>query len=154
MFGEMRRKDREIGADEAASILKKGEYGVLSTMGENGYAYGVPLSYVYIDNCIYFHCAVEGHKLDNIRNDDKVSFCVVGRTELFPEKFSTIYESVIVFGKAAEVYDDEKSRAFTALLEKYANEYLEKGKEYIKKADSKTKVIRISIDHITGKAGR
>jgi uncharacterized protein len=35
-------------------------------------------------------------------------FCVVGRTQILPDEFSTKYESVIVFGRAIEVSDDEK----------------------------------------------
>lgn len=47
MFYEMRRKDRLLTEKEAREILSEGEYGVLSTMGENGYPYGVPVNYVY-----------------------------------------------------------------------------------------------------------
>jgi putative hydrolase of the HAD superfamily len=154
MFRELRRNDRELEDVEAIEILEKCEYGILSTVSENGYAYGVPLSYVYIDNSIYFHCATEGHKLDNIKNKDKVSFCVVGQTSLLPDKFSTKYESVILFGRAIEVFDSEKEVALLELIIKYSQEYIEKGKEYIKNASAKTKVIKISIEHISGKARR
>ncbi len=58
---EMRRTDKEIGTDEAVRLLTECEYGVLSTVGNDGQAYGVPLNYVYKDNCIYFHCALSGH---------------------------------------------------------------------------------------------
>ncbi|HQI17206.1 MAG TPA: pyridoxamine 5'-phosphate oxidase family protein, partial [Bacillota bacterium] len=116
MFREMRRQDRKTDNEKAAAILAAGEYGILSTVGDNGYAYGVPLSYAYSNGKIYFHCALEGHKLDNIRYNNKVSFCVVGATEVLPESFSTKYESVIVFGKASEADDDEKQEAHVAIL--------------------------------------
>jgi len=45
----MRRKDRKITETEAFSILKKGEYGILSTTSPNGDPYGVPLNYCLID---------------------------------------------------------------------------------------------------------
>jgi len=154
MFREMRRKDREIKIDEIIEILRSNSYGILSTVSENGYPYGVPLSYVYINNSIYFHSAAEGHKLDNILINSKVSFCVVGQTCNMPDKFSTKYESVTVFGRAAEVFDDEKNTALLELLNKYSPEYIEKGKEYIKNAGNITKVIKISIEHISGKARR
>jgi len=91
--------------DEADVIrlLEGQDYGVLSTASTDGYAYGVPLNYVYINNSIYFHCAVEGHKTDNITVNNKVSFCVVGEIEVLPDKFSTRYQSVIVFGLIEEV---------------------------------------------------
>ena len=67
MKREMRRKDRLLTEKEAREILSEGEYGVLSTMGENGYPYGVPVNYVYLNDNIYFHCAADvGPKLENI----------------------------------------------------------------------------------------
>lgn len=154
MFKEIRRKDRELDIAEAIEVLNNCDYGILSTVGENGYAYGVPVSYVYLKNSIYFHCAVEGQKLDNLINNNKVSFCVVGETCILPNKFSTKYESVIIFGKANEVFDDEKDMVMLELLRKYSKEYVEKGKEYIKNTSEKVKVIRVSIEHISGKARR
>lgn len=154
MFKEIRRKDRKVEPSEAIDILKKCEYGILSTVDENGYSYGVPLSYVYANDSIYFHSAVEGHKLENIKNNDKVSFCVVGQTDVLPDKFSTKYESVIIFGRAKEVFEDEKKEALLELIKKYSVDYMEKGKAYIENASLRTKVIKVSIDHISGKARR
>ncbi|MGF7401214.1 pyridoxamine 5'-phosphate oxidase family protein [Thermoanaerobacterium thermosaccharolyticum] len=154
MFREMRRQDRKMDNNEIIEVLKKCQYGVLSTVGIDGYAYGVPLSYVYLNNSIYFHCATVGHKLDNIRNNDKVSFCIVGEVDPVPEKFTTKYKSVILFGKASEVNGDEKYLVLIAILEKYAGQCMDKGKEYIKSAGEKVKVIKISIDYIEGKTNR
>jgi len=154
MFRKMRRHDKEISREAAEAILQAGEYGVLSTMGDNGYPYGVPLSYSYKNNCIYFHCAREGHKLDNIKNNEKVSFCVVGKTEVLPEDFNTRYQSVIVFGKASELQGQEKHDALVSLLEKYSAGFIEKGLEYIKKDSELAKIIKIEIEHITGKEGK
>ncbi|ABR48427.1 pyridoxamine 5'-phosphate oxidase-related, FMN-binding [Alkaliphilus metalliredigens QYMF] len=84
MFRELRRKDREIKNNEVIQIIENSDYGILSTVSQNGYPYGVPVSFVFINNSIYFHCATEGHKLDNILNNNKVSFCVVGETCILP----------------------------------------------------------------------
>ena len=152
MFKQMRRKDREIATIEVIAILKNCQYGILSTVGENGYAYGVPLSYIYMNDAIYFHSALEGYKLDSLLKNDRVSFCVVGQTFILPDKFTTNYESVIVFGRANEVLDNEKESAFLEILNKYSPDYIEKGKTYIASASTNTKVIKISIEHISGKA--
>ena len=130
MFREMRRKDREIGNIEAIEILKNCQYGILSTASEDGYAYGVPVNYVYANGSIYFHSASQGHKLDNIINNNKVSFCVVGQSSVLPDKFTTNYESVIVFGRAVEVLGNEKNDAMLEMLKKYSKEYIKKGREY------------------------
>lgn len=148
---EIRRKDRKIGTDEAIELLKKCEYGVLSTVDSDGQPYGVPLSYAYQDNCIYFHSALVGHKIENIDNNPKVSFCAVGDTNVLPSKFGTEYESVIIFGIASEVHRTERYNALLYLLEKYSPEFIEEGKKYIEQKDKATKVIKVEIEHISGK---
>jgi len=154
IFKEMRRKDREITKEEIEQILSSGEYGILSTISDNGYPYVVPLSFVYYDNRIYFHCALEGQKLDNIKQNSKVSFCVITDTEVLPKKFSHRYKSVIIFGEASEVEGDLKESILFELINKYSSEFLEAGKKYIQNDKDKTKVVKIDIHHVTGKAGR
>lgn len=150
----MRRKDNELQNDDIVKILKNNSYGILSTISENGYPYGVPLNYIFLNDSIYFHSAIKGHKLDNILNNDKVSFCVIGQSYVLPEEFNTKYESVIIFGKAIEVFDDEKDSALLEMINKYSSDYIKEGKEYIEKAGKGTRVIKINIEHISGKAER
>lgn len=152
MYREMRRKDRQLLDVDAFNILKKGEYGMLATSDMQNLPYVVPMSYVYVDNCIYLHCATDGQKLDNIKENPKVSFCVVGDTKVIPEEFGTAFESVILFG-TAEIIDDmqEKLKGLRALVEKYSLEFKMQGEEYIKKDSNITRVIKINIEHITGK---
>jgi len=152
MFREMRRKDRQVFDDLVTEILNIGEYGVLSLIGENGYPYGVPVSFAYKNNCIYFHCAKTGHKLDAIKKDNRVSFCVVTDTEIIPKDFTTNYKSAIVFGVASEADGEEKKMALMKLVEKYSPNYIDKGRDYIKDESAGTVIIKIDIEHITGKA--
>ena len=149
---ELRRKDRELGKDDAIDLLKKGEYGILSTVDRDNNAYGVPMSYIYWNNAIYFHCALEGYKLDNIKNNASASFCVVGQTCVISEQFSTLYESVIVSGIAECISGDEKKGALLEILNKYSKENLESGKLHIERAIGRVEVIKINIDRIVGKA--
>ena len=148
---KMRRKDKEIGTDDAIKLLNECEYGVLSTVGNDGQPYGVPLNYAYHDNCIYLHCALTGHKIDNIDNNPKVSFCAVGNTKVLPSEFATEFISVVVFGVASEVQGTERYNALVLLLEKFSPVFMEEGKKYIEKLDKATKVIKIEIQHISGK---
>jgi nitroimidazol reductase NimA-like FMN-containing flavoprotein (pyridoxamine 5'-phosphate oxidase superfamily) len=151
MHRSVRRKDRELDLESATRLLAEGEYGFLATVGTDGQAYGVPLNYVLKNNCLYFHCALEGHKLENIRAHNKVSFCVVGRTKVLPDKFSTEYESAIAFGTASEVQGKERYDALLSILEKYSPDFLEEGKKAIAKYDDKTRIIKVDIAHLTGK---
>jgi len=148
---EIRRKDKEIGTDKAINLLTKCEYGVLSTVANDGQPYGVPLNYAYKDNCIYFHCARTGHKIENIDNNPKVSFCAIGDTKVLPSEFATEYVSAVVFGVASEVQGTERYNALIWILEKYSPEFIEKGKSYIEQKDKATKVVKIEIEHISGK---
>jgi len=148
----MRRKDKAMQDGAIIGLLENGEYGVLSTVDGNEQPYGVPLNYVLMNNCIYFHCALEGHKLDNLTANPKVSFCVVGRTKVLPAEFSTEFESVIVFGRASLIEGEERYQALNALIEKYSPEFVSEGSAYIEKFDSQTNLVRLEIQHMTGKA--
>ena len=154
MRRELRRKEREMTGPEARGLLERGEYGVLSTRGPDGAPYGIPLNYCVINDAIYFHCAVEGHMLENIAVDGRVSFCVVGTTEVLPDQFATRYESVIISGTAIEVFDEEKQRALEGLLAKYSAEHRLEGLKFIEAKGKRTRVFRIDIDTICGKARR
>jgi nitroimidazol reductase NimA-like FMN-containing flavoprotein (pyridoxamine 5'-phosphate oxidase superfamily) len=149
---ELRRQDRAITEEEALALLNTAEYGVLSTVTENGKPYGVPLNFCVIDHCLYFHCAVEGQKIDNIKQNKSVSFCAVGNTAILPDKFGTKYESVIVSGEVEEVFDMNMQLALEGLLHKYSLEFIDRGIKYIESLKEKTRVFKITINKITGKA--
>jgi len=148
----MRRKDREMNQSEAFEILKKGEYGILSMCTPTYDGYGVPLNFVFYGNAVYFHCALEGSKLEYLRKNNKVSFCVVGKTNVLPATFGTLYESVIATGKTSEVDDDEKQEALLQIIRRYSTEFIPEGIEYIDKLIEKVRVIKITVESITGKA--
>ena len=71
-----------------------------------------------------------------------------------PDKFSTEYESAVVFGTATIAQGEDRQNALLLLLKKYSPEHIPEGKEVIQKQDKATKVIRIEIEHMTGKARR
>lgn len=157
MFREIRRQNR-ILEDEVRTkeLIKDSEYGFLSLgTSENGYAYGIPMSYAYDTetNCLYFHCAPEGQKLDMIRGNNKVSFCVVGKTMPIADKFTTLYESVVIFGEAAIIeLDEEKRKALRLIVQKYSEGYEDLGEKYMNGSWDRTSTFRIQIEHITAKA--
>ncbi len=140
--------------EECEEILEKGTSGVLALSGENGYPYAVPLSYVYADRKIFFHSALTGHKIDAMRNSPKASFCVIGCDEILPEKYTTKYKSVIVFGRIRIISErDEKISAAEKLGEKY-NPNDPKGlEEEIKGGIDRMLILELVPDLITGKEG-
>jgi nitroimidazol reductase NimA-like FMN-containing flavoprotein (pyridoxamine 5'-phosphate oxidase superfamily) len=73
-------------------------------------------------------------------------------TEVLPSKFTTRYKSVVIFGTASEVTGELKKTALQKIIEKYSKDYLEEGIKYIERAVENIKIVKISIEHITGKA--
>lgn len=149
---QMRRSDRQMADDKALQLLQGAEYGVLTTIGEDGYPYGVPISFAYHAGCLYFHSATEGKKLRNIAFNPKIQFVVVGDTEVLDSKFSTNYESVMAFGSAEEITEpEEKFKALMLLVEKYSPGFEMPGEAYARRSGHQTRIIRMKIEHITGK---
>jgi nitroimidazol reductase NimA-like FMN-containing flavoprotein (pyridoxamine 5'-phosphate oxidase superfamily) len=150
----MRRKDRAITENEAIEILTKGEYGILSMCNPENEGYGIPLNYVLDDTNIYFHGATAGSKLDYLRINNRVSFCVVGNTTVIPSDFGTLYESAIVSGTTSEIAGNEKREALRSIIKKYSADFIKEGNEYIDTLYDRVSVIKLSIQSITGKAKR
>jgi len=150
----MRRNDRAISRSEAEAVLEKANYGVLSMASTIGEPYGIPLNFSMMNHTLYFHCAVEGKKVDMLMRNKAVSFCVVGETEVLPAQFATRYESVIVSGKAEEVTGEEKRSALENLVRKYSPAFYAEGTAKITEEFEMTKVYKIVVTAITGKARR
>lgn len=68
MTRDMRRKRQALAPEACADILAQESHGVLALAGDD-FPYAVPLSYVYTDGALYFHCAREGLKLELARRD-------------------------------------------------------------------------------------
>ena len=147
----MRRIDRQMSEAEAKELLGRGEYGVLALIDEEGRPYGVPLNYVYANDAVYVHCALQGKKLSAIAANPQACFTVVGNTQVLPDKFATNYESVMVFGPAAIVDAAEKELALEAIIQRYSADFLEAGHAYIEKFRAATQVVKIGIEHVSGK---
>ena len=156
MFREMRRKGQELPLEECERVLRRASAGVLALAGDDGYPYAVPLSFLYREGRLFFHCAREGHKLDALRRCGKASFCVIDRDEVLPEKYSTAYRSVIAFGRVRVLEEaEEKRRALEALALKYAPDDEPQHREReIEAGWNALYVLEMTIDHMTGKAGR
>lgn len=153
---EMRRFKQALTPGQCGEILERGTFGVLAAAGDEGWPYAVPLSYVWRDGKVYFHCAAAGHKVDAIRADSRVSFCVVDRNQIVPEEYTTYYRSVIAFGQA-EIVDDPREQydAMLALAEKYcASDTPAHREEKSTDTQGYTAVIRLTIEHLTGKEGK
>lgn len=151
-FRPMRRKRQQLSEAETIEILERATSGVLALMGDDGYPYTVPISYVYSHGRLLFHSAVSGHKVDAIRRCDKATFCVIDRDDVKPREFTTYFRSVICFGRVRILNGDAERREALALLAERYNPGDQKGFQHEMDKDfTRTLIISFDIEHITGK---
>ena len=148
----MRRNRQQLSREECERILGRCTSGVLALTGDDGYPYAVPLSYVYADGAIIFHSAVEGHKVDAIRRDNRCSFCVIEQDDIKPAEFTTHFRSVIAFGRIHILEDtDEKVQALRLLGRRYSPNDEPGLQHEIDKSLDHVLLLRLDIDHLSGK---
>lgn len=177
MFRQMRRNKQQLSFDECVSILEAATSGTLAVSGDDGYPYAVPLSYVYVRGdvtgekgatsernatsesdygTIYFHCASVGHKIDAIKRSDKVSFCVIGQDKVIPLEYTTLFKSVIAFGRIRIIEDEsEKRHTIEVLAKRYApDDSAEHRNAEIERDYAGLCMLEMKIEHITGKQSK
>ena len=138
---------------ECDRILKRNTSGVLAVLGDRGYPYAVPLSYVYCGDKIFFHCAKAGHKLDAVRREPRASFCVIDRDQIVEESFTTYYRSVIAFGTVRILEGTAEKRAAIEMLAlKYAPGpgKAARDREISREWDALC-MLEFTVHHLTGK---
>ncbi len=152
MFRELRRKKQLLSEQETLRVLEEGKTGIVGVLGDDGYPYTVPINYVSLENKIYFHSAKKGHKVDAIAKEPKVSMTVVEKDDVVSREFTTYFRSIQLFGKAYVVEDEaERNVAFRALCEKFSGADMDRYDEIMSKEAAAAAIVRIDIEHITGK---
>lgn len=153
MFRPMRRSRQQLSPEECEKILQEGTSGVLAVTGDGDWPYAVPLSYVWQEGALYFHCARTGHKLDAIRKDARVSFCVVAQDRVIPEEYTTYFRSAIVFGRAQIMEDPLEIRAAIEILAKkyHPTDIPERRNQMIDREIAAMAMVKIIPEHISGK---
>ena len=152
MFREMRRKKQKLSKEECDRILYNGTSGVLALHGDDGYPYAVPVSYVYNGEKLLFHSAKNGHKIDTILKNAAASFCVIDQDQIVPEEYTTYFRSVIVFGTARILTQEDEMRGpIEKLAARYAPDDREGREKEIEREISHMAMIELTPDHISGK---
>jgi len=148
----MRRSRQRLAEEESLSILKKHTHGILALCGKDGFPYAVPLSHVYHQNSLYFHCAMDGYKIQLIQENPHASFCVVDQDEIVPEEFTTYFRSVIAFGDITCLENEEEKKAALQLLgQKFAPGRENALNKEIASGISHTNILKMEIHNLSGK---
>ncbi|MDD6190696.1 MAG: pyridoxamine 5'-phosphate oxidase family protein [Firmicutes bacterium] len=153
MTREMYKKERQLSLEATKRIFASGHHGILSVNGDDGYPYAVPVNYVYLDSFIYIHSAKYGYKIDALKENDKVCFSAIIESEILPSKFTASFKSVVAFGNAEFVQDDEEKRkVLETFIDRFSPDFREGGLKFINAVFAKTEIIKINVTEMTGKS--
>ncbi|MCQ2551506.1 MAG: pyridoxamine 5'-phosphate oxidase family protein [Clostridia bacterium] len=153
MFRPIRKKKNALTDEEAKKLLHKERRGVLAVYGKEGYPYAVPVNYFYDEENekIYFHGAKAGHKVEALKENDKVCFTVLGNEEIREEEWAPFMQSTIIFGRCRLLDDQDEAIKRVA---QFAMKYYP-SKELVDKEVSEdgraVQMFEISIEHMSGK---
>ena len=135
----------------AMEVFDKAPYVTVSMMREDGRPYGLPLSLVRTDEkTFYFHCAMEGEKVDCIAHNPTVFLSAVTRCAptVGPKdgSFSLQYKSATAIGKAEMVTNkEEKIEALRAICQRFLPKHMDAFDDAISRSIERTKVVRITL---------
>lgn len=148
----MRRKDREESRETALQVIDKAPFAVMATADSDGHPYCTPLSFVRDGEDLYFHCALSGHKIDNLKRDPRICVSFTGEI-FFPEDdFTVAYESALVTGRAEEITEgEEKIRGLRLLCERFTPKNMAAFDTAIVKSLAVTGVWKIHIEEVSAK---
>ncbi len=148
----MRRKDKEIKEKSQVEQVIQAARVCHLALADNGQPYVVPLNFGYRDGVVYFHSAREGRKIDMLKANPRVCLAFSSPGDLVQGdtacKWGQLFESVIAFGKARLVEDEDERRAgLDAIMAQYGGP---EG-EYPESKLKITAVIAVTINEMTGK---
>jgi len=148
----MRRSEKEITDRKAIEdIILRSKVCKLAMCEENR-PYIVPLCFGFKNNTLYFHSAPKGKKIEILKKNPNVCFEFEIFTQIIKSakacKWGMRYKSVIGFGKAGFITDDDlKRQAFDIIMNQYAD-----GSFIYEDALLKSVVvINVEIQSMTGK---
>ena len=157
MSYHVKRKDKEItDVQLLKKVLKETKY-VTIAMSKDGVPYLVSLSHGYDEdrNCLYFHCASEGKKLDYIRSTNVVWGQALLDYGYAEGKCDHLYASVHFRGKVALLDDIGEKRS---AIEFMMNQLDRKPRKLIAGINTErlkgTTIGRIDIEYISGKKSK
>ena len=148
----MRRSEKEITDRKAIEdIISRSKVCKLAMCEENR-PYIVPLCFGFKNNTLYFHSAPKGKKIEILKKNPNVCFEFEIFTQIIKSakacKWGMRYKSVIGFGKAGFITDDNlKRQAFDIIMNQYADGSFIYDDALLKSVV----VINVGIQSMTGK---
>ena len=138
-------------AEWALEVLKRAPFITVSFTRADGTAYGLPMSMACTDDRTwYFHCALEGEKLDAIRAHPEVCLSAVTKCQptVGPKdgSFTLQYQSAVAFGRAVLVTsDEEKILGLRAISQRFLPQHMDAFNASIARSLGRTAVVRVTL---------
>jgi uncharacterized protein len=152
----MRRKDQEITDKKVIEDILSTSLICRIGMIHDGVPYIVPVNYGYSQNAIYIHSAAEGKKIDTLKAYNKVCFEIEDTSEIIKKDIScewvTKYRSLIGYGTIEIVNDfKQKKHGLDIIMAQHGKK---ENNIYEEKQIEKMVILKLSIDHLTGKQSK
>lgn len=151
----MRKKEREIQDRRAMdSIIERAEVCRMA-LADGDQPYMVTLNFGYENDALYFHCALEGRKIDIIRRNSKACVSFDADTEMVTKEkacgWTMRYKSVVGFGRASLIEGHEAKKEALAVIMRH---YSDRAFTFEDATVRKTMVIKVELEHLTGKESK
>ncbi len=142
-----------MGKEWALEVMRRAPYITVSFVDPEGKAYGLPLSLASNDDVHwYFHCALEGKKLDAIKVHPQVFLSAVSRcTPTVGPKdkdgsYTLQYKSATAVGTAELVAnEEEKIHGLRLICERFLPQHMDAFDSSIARSLDRTAVVRITL---------
>jgi nitroimidazol reductase NimA-like FMN-containing flavoprotein (pyridoxamine 5'-phosphate oxidase superfamily) len=142
---------KEMTCDEIDQFLTCARIGRLGLVLQGG-PYVVPVGFAYADGRVFFHTCCKGLKMEGLRENSNVCFEV---DEALSD--ATMYKSVLIFGRAEIIEDEQKMIPYLQkLIDKYRvplgfDEYMRKPGRNRQSELKAARICLITPSQITGK---
>jgi nitroimidazol reductase NimA-like FMN-containing flavoprotein (pyridoxamine 5'-phosphate oxidase superfamily) len=154
----IRRKEKEIKSkDEMIAILESAKYVTIAMSAENE-PYIATLSHGYDKekNCIYFHCAQEGKKVDILLQNNVVWGQALDDHGYVDGSCDHLYATIQFRGKVTFVKDSsEKRHALSVMIHQLELDPQKVREEQVtEKSVERVNIGRIDINYMSGKKAK
>lgn len=152
LWHKMRRKDKEIEDKSIIEeILNHSEICRIALL-DGDRSYIVPMNYGFSDNCLYFHSASSGRKMDLIQKGGKVCFEMEQGSEIIRSEmacdWTARYRSVIGYGTIEILTGrEDKIHGLDIIMKHYGKT----GNAYLEGNLARIVILKLTIEEISGK---
>ena len=147
----MRRKDRALTEAQALETLQSALFATVSCLMPDGTPYGVTVSHAVEGKTLYFHCAMQGLKVDCFTAHDRVCVSAVAHAETDAPGLTTKYRSAVCFGRIRALSGQEAANGLRVIGRKFSPEHMPAVEDCIGKSMDHTRVYAVELNEVHGK---